>query len=66
MWKKVFGRGLVEPADDWRDDTVASIPELMDHLESLMVRVNFDLKNSNVFCSGPKLSKMKRRLIYQI
>ena len=44
MWKKVFGRGLVEPADDWRDDTVASIPELMDHLESLMVRVNFDLK----------------------
>ena len=44
MWKKVFGRGLVEPVDDWRDDTVASIPELMDHLESLMVRVNFDLK----------------------
>ena len=44
MWKKVFGRGLVEPVDDWRDDTVASIPELLNHLENLMVRVNFDLK----------------------
>jgi hypothetical protein len=44
MWKKVFGRGLVEPVDDWRDDTEASIPELLKHLEELMVRVNFDLK----------------------
>ena len=44
MWKKVFGRGLVEPADDWRDDTVASIPELMDHLEKFNGTVNFDLK----------------------
>ena len=38
MWKKVFGRGLVEPADDWRDDTQASIPELLVHLEKLMTR----------------------------
>ncbi len=44
MWKKVFGRGLVEPVDDWRDNTQASIPELLEHLELLMVRVNFDLK----------------------
>lgn len=44
MWKKVFGRGLVEPVDDWRDDTQASIPELLEHLEKLMVRVNFDLR----------------------
>ncbi len=44
MWKKIFGRGLVEPVDDWRDDTQASIPELLDYLEELMVRVNYDLK----------------------
>ncbi len=44
MWKKIFGRGLVEPVDDWRDDTQASIPELLNHLEKLMVRVNYDLK----------------------
>ena len=45
MWKKVFGRGLVEPVDDWRDDTRASIPVLLDHLEKLMIRVNFNLKD---------------------
>ena len=44
IWKKVFGRGLVEPVDDWRDDTQASIPELLDHLEKLMVRVDYNLK----------------------
>jgi hypothetical protein len=44
MWKKVFGRGLVEPLDDWRDETVASIPELLDHLAELMVRMNYDLR----------------------
>ena len=44
MWKKVFGRGLVEPVDDWRDDTQASIPELLEHLEKLMIRVNYDLR----------------------
>lgn len=44
MWKKVFGRGLVESVDDWRDDTVASIPALLEYLEKLMIRVDFDLK----------------------
>ncbi|MBT3637464.1 MAG: DUF1549 domain-containing protein, partial [Opitutae bacterium] len=44
MWKKVFGRGLVEPVDDWRDDTQASIPELLDQLEKLMIRVDYDLR----------------------
>ena len=44
MWKKVFGRGLVEPVDDWRDETQASIPQLLDHLEKLMIRLNYDLK----------------------
>ena len=36
--------GLVEPTDDWRDDTQASIPELLDHLEKLMIRVDYDLR----------------------
>jgi len=44
MWKKVFGRGLVEPVDDWRDDTQPSIPELLEHLEKLMIRVDYDLR----------------------
>ena len=43
MWTKVFGRGLVEPVDDWRDNTKASIPALLEHLEKLMVQVDYDL-----------------------
>ena len=44
MWKKVFGRGIIEPVDDLRDDSESSIPELLTHLESLMIRVKYDLK----------------------
>ena len=44
MWKKVFGRGLVEPLNDWKDDTEASIPPLLDHLAELMVRLDYDLR----------------------
>jgi len=44
MWKKVFGRGLIEPLNDWKDDTEASIPPLLDHLAELMVRLDYDLR----------------------
>ena len=44
MWKKVFGRGIIEPVDDLRDNSESSIPELLTHLESLMIRVKYDLK----------------------
>ena len=50
--EKVFGRGLVEPVDDWRDDTEASIPELLDHLEKLMVRVDYDLRYIRTWSPG--------------
>jgi hypothetical protein len=44
MWKRLFGAGLIEPADDIRDDTVAVNPPLMEFLTKEMVRVKFDLK----------------------
>lgn len=44
MWKRVFGVGVFEPVDDLRDDTVPSNPELLEHLEALMVRLDYDLK----------------------
>jgi hypothetical protein len=44
MWKRVFGVGNVEPVDDIREDTVPSNPELMAHLEKLMVNLDYDLK----------------------
>ena len=44
MWKRVFGVGVFEPVDDLRDDTKPSNPELLGHLEKLMVRLDYDLK----------------------
>ena len=44
LWKQAFGRGLIEPADDIRDDTVAENPELLDFLVRELHRSNFDLR----------------------
>jgi hypothetical protein len=44
LWKQMFGAGQIEPVDNVMDDTVAENPELMDHLESLMKRINFNMK----------------------
>ncbi|MEM7394154.1 MAG: DUF1553 domain-containing protein, partial [Verrucomicrobiota bacterium] len=44
MWKHVMGLGLIEPVDDMKEGTAASIPPLMDYLTELMVDVNYDLK----------------------
>jgi hypothetical protein len=44
LWKKVFGLGLIEPVDELMDNTVAMNPELMAHLEKLMVTLDYDMK----------------------
>jgi len=44
MWKRVFGVGLIEPVDDIKDDTEASLPALMVLLEELMRDVDYDLR----------------------
>lgn len=44
MWARTFGRGLIEPRDDWKKDTKAIHPELAKELEKLMVRVDFNLR----------------------
>ena len=44
LWKKVFGLGLVEPVDDWSEDTVASHPELMAFLGELVEVYGYDTK----------------------
>jgi len=43
-WKQVFGRALIEPIDDMRDDTLPSNPALMAYLESMMKSLNYDLQ----------------------
>jgi Protein of unknown function (DUF1549)/Protein of unknown function (DUF1553) len=44
MWKKVMGMGLVEPVDNFKDDTLASHPEVLEFITRLMVTVKFDLR----------------------
>ncbi|WP_170157114.1 DUF1549 domain-containing protein [Roseimicrobium gellanilyticum] len=44
LWKKVFGRGLIEPVDEMMDSTVATDPVLMQHLEKLMRDLRYDTR----------------------
>jgi len=44
LWKRAFGLGLVEPVDDFKENTVASNAALMDYLEQLMVSLDYDLQ----------------------
>jgi Protein of unknown function (DUF1549)/Protein of unknown function (DUF1553) len=44
MWKKVMGFGLVEPVDEFYNDTQGANPALLAYLTQLMKDVNFDLK----------------------
>jgi len=39
-----MGRGLVEPVDDFHDETTGSNPELLDYLTGIMVESNYDMK----------------------
>jgi uncharacterized protein DUF1549/uncharacterized protein DUF1553 len=44
LWKRVMGRGLIEPVDDLHDDTVASHPELLTYLTELMRDLHYDMR----------------------
>jgi hypothetical protein len=44
MWAHFFGRGLITPVDDMRDDNPASHPELLAALAEQFSRNGFDLK----------------------
>jgi hypothetical protein len=44
LWKRVFGVGLIEPVDNMFDDTLATDPEIMLHLEKIMVALDYDIK----------------------
>ena len=44
LWKRAMGVGLIEPVDDFKDDTKANNQRLMDYLSRLIVSVNYDQK----------------------
>jgi mono/diheme cytochrome c family protein len=46
LWKRYMGLGLFEPADDYREDTPPSHPELLDWLADDFVRHGYDVKRT--------------------
>jgi hypothetical protein len=44
LWKRVMGVGLIEPVDNIMEDTEPTNPELLAHLERLLVGLDYDLK----------------------
>ncbi len=44
LWKRAFGIGLIEPVDDFKDDTLASNQPLMKYLQETLVREKYDMK----------------------
>ncbi|MFP6584380.1 MAG: DUF1549 domain-containing protein, partial [Candidatus Hydrogenedentota bacterium] len=46
LWKRYLGLGFFEPADDYRDDTYVSHPELLDWLANDLIMHNYDLKHT--------------------
>src|SRR5262249_21014059 len=46
LWHHLFGRGLVEPVDDFRDSNPAAHPELLDALAADFVAHGFDVKHT--------------------
>lgn len=46
LWKRYFGLGLIEPADDWRAEWPPTHPDLLAWLSHDLVAHGFDLKRS--------------------
>lgn len=44
VWQQLFGRALIEPIDDLKDDSRPVHPRLQEHLERLLVGLDFDLR----------------------
>lgn len=44
LWEQLFGIGLVDPADDFRDENPASHPALLDDLARAFVASGYDLR----------------------
>ena len=42
LWAEVFGRGIVDPLDDWSDTMRISHPELLDYLCKVMRTLEYD------------------------
>jgi len=44
LWAKAFGRGIVDPLDDWSETARVSHPKLLDYLCEVMKATDYDVK----------------------
>jgi hypothetical protein len=44
MWKRVMGKGIYEPVDEYKEASKTVYPELMEYLATLMKELDYDLK----------------------
>ena len=44
MWQRTFGFGLVDPVDDWSDDSETRHPEVLAYLETTMKGTDYNLR----------------------
>lgn len=44
LWAEAFGKGIVEPLDDWSETTTVANPELLDYLTRIMVATKYDVR----------------------
>ena len=44
LWAEVFGRGIVDPLDNWSDTSRISHPELLDYLCRVMMEMDYDVQ----------------------
>lgn len=44
LWAQAFGKGIVEPLDDWSETTTVSNPELLDYLTKVMIATDYDVR----------------------
>lgn len=44
LWAEVFGRGIVEPVDDWSETTTVSHPKLVAYLCEVMKATGYDVR----------------------
>ncbi len=44
IWARTFGHGLLDPVDDWKENSKPAHPEVLAFLEETMKEVNYDLR----------------------
>lgn len=58
-WQRLFGRGLTDPVDDFKDDSKAVHPELEQHLMKVVVELDFDLRQFQRVLLSTKLYQLQ-------